>query len=549
MIVREPTDHDSDRIDRATRERFIRFAAVAIAVLTLLCHANGTLAQTTKPASAPSANAPSGVGGLLAHATNETYWIARITRERRNDPTSPERTIIYARTILETQWKQVTTLRGRVVSLTDNRGDLVALMADGQWLSIWADGTSLGTPPPAGVQLRSVARGPEGLVALATQAATSSTQPASTGLYRFENGAWKNRSELPIPPDALSNGDVRTAAGPTDIFFLVPGKRPVDPVVYRVRANGDVETINLQLNSSGVDLPKSANLFVAGSRVMLGVVSRLGDVRLTALTDPSFAPINLSAPSVAAIENAMVTFAAENYRLLLVSGDAISEQTYRPDGTPAGKLTKLSFGPQGEPVSHWNQFIVMFGIAIMLFAISSRRGGVIQLPVQLGIRLAPIIPRLAAGAVDALPILVTAAILSYQFDFNGAMNSETQALTGQQAWWMTLATAAYLLHTSISELLTGRTVGKWIFKLWVVSIDAQPARPGQIVTRNLLRVLDVSMAGFPLLLMFASPLRQRVGDLAAGTMVVAKGVADPAEEADPALARSVDLESDDKRKL
>jgi uncharacterized RDD family membrane protein YckC len=38
--------------------------------------------------------------------------------------------------------------------------------------------------------------------------------------------------------------------------------------------------------------------------------------------------------------------------------------------------------------------------------------------------------------------------------------------------------------------------------------------------RNALRLIDVTMLGLPLLLVLISPLRQRVGDLAAQTVVV-----------------------------
>ncbi len=523
-------------------------------VLLAVSMSASAFAQTTLPTTAPGAPKLSTPrDGLLAHATNESYWIARVVRERRNDANSPERTLIFVRTLGEVQWKQIGNLRGRAVSLADYRGQLVVLMTDGQWLAIWSDGSSLGTPPPAGIQLKAIANSPDGLIAIATGGTPPATQPAATqptpsGLYRFEDGNWVFRQEIPVPAESFGGEHARLAARGPEIIALAPRLTREGVDAFRLRGGNAVERVD----PAAIEFPPgqsgSTDLFVAGNRIAIAAISRTGSSRVVSLTD-SVPPLDLPAPAgVGAFESAAMTFAAENYRLVVASGETIAEQSFRPDGTPAGQLTKLTFGPQGEQVSHWNQFIVMFGIAIMLFAVSRRRGGVIELPSQLGVRLAPIFPRLAAGTVDALPILVTAGVLSYQVDFHRTLGSDLQALTVQQAWWMSLATAFYLLHTSVSELFTGRTLGKWIFKLWVVSIDAQPARPGQIVTRNLLRFLDVSMAGFPLLLLFASPLRQRVGDLAAGTMVVAKGTAEPVEETDPGLTTSIDLESDEKRK-
>ena len=50
----------------------------------------------------------------------------------------------------------------------------------------------------------------------------------------------------------------------------------------------------------------------------------------------------------------------------------------------------------------------------------------------------------------------------------------------------------------------------------VISLDGSRPSPAAIVTRNLLRPFDVILLFVPLL----SPLRQRVGDMAAGTIVV-----------------------------
>ena len=87
----------------------------------------------------------------------------------------------------------------------------------------------------------------------------------------------------------------------------------------------------------------------------------------------------------------------------------------------------------------------------------------------------------------------------------------------------------YLLHTSLAEALFGRSIGKACCRLRVVGLDGRPASPGAIVTRNMLRIIDLAMVFFPLLLILFSPLRQRAGDVAAGTLVVLSGKTKPVE--------------------
>jgi uncharacterized RDD family membrane protein YckC len=95
------------------------------------------------------------------------------------------------------------------------------------------------------------------------------------------------------------------------------------------------------------------------------------------------------------------------------------------------------------------------------------------------------------------------------------------------------AIAVYVIHTTLTELMTGRTAGKWLTGLRVVSVDGQPVTSAQILMRNVLRLVD------PLVMIVMSPLRQRSADLVAQTMVVRASVdqqqpGDVDSKADPA---------------
>lgn len=82
---------------------------------------------------------------------------------------------------------------------------------------------------------------------------------------------------------------------------------------------------------------------------------------------------------------------------------------------------------------------------------------------------------------------------------------------------------AMLLCFIAQEALFGATIGKWLTGIRVVALDGGRASFGAVVLRNLLRPLDAA-PGFYLigaLSIALSPRAQRLGDRAAGTLVVA----------------------------
>jgi hypothetical protein len=82
----------------------------------------------------------------------------------------------------------------------------------------------------------------------------------------------------------------------------------------------------------------------------------------------------------------------------------------------------------------------------------------------------------------------------------------------------------------------GQTLGKRLMKIRVVRADGRPASMGEIAVRTILRVIDNYLVGL-IVMLATGERRQRIGDLAAGTIVVdASGpavVAPPAPAAEP----------------
>ncbi|MEN6449113.1 MAG: RDD family protein [Thermoguttaceae bacterium] len=94
------------------------------------------------------------------------------------------------------------------------------------------------------------------------------------------------------------------------------------------------------------------------------------------------------------------------------------------------------------------------------------------------------------------------------------------------------AIAAVLLYDGyfilFELLLRGQTPGKRSMKIRVVRDDGTPVGANEVLIRNLLRIVDFLPAGYALgaIVMFPSPLAKRLGDIAAGTIVVKEGQRD-----------------------
>jgi uncharacterized RDD family membrane protein YckC len=129
--------------------------------------------------------------------------------------------------------------------------------------------------------------------------------------------------------------------------------------------------------------------------------------------------------------------------------------------------------------------------------------------------LAPLRLRLAAAAIDLLPIAFAAALAAAGPPLDSMTAVVVVLLAG---------VVAYVALPLVGELLGGRSPGKAIFGLRVATPDGQVPPMWSLVTRNLLRPLDL-LGGWSLILVH--PQRRRVGDLAANTVVLHSPVGTP----------------------
>lgn len=170
-------------------------------------------------------------------------------------------------------------------------------------------------------------------------------------------------------------------------------------------------------------------------------------------------------------------------------------------------------------------FLVIFGLMI-----AWRREAVATSAVlPPGRILCPPMLRMFAFLLDSLIIAPIWALTYYAIlvgDGTGLTFGERLQLgvgltTSMGALLPALFGLIFAVYATASELWMCATLGKRIVGAQVASVDGRPCVRWRIVVRNLVRVIEFALPGV-LLLVVLTRNRQRFGDLAAGTIVIAR---------------------------
>ena len=164
--------------------------------------------------------------------------------------------------------------------------------------------------------------------------------------------------------------------------------------------------------------------------------------------------------------------------------------------------------------------------------------------IELTLRLAGPVPRALAWSVDlALRVVVVLVVMMLASQL------------GRAGWGVVLLTAFFvewILPALFEAQMGGQTPGKRFFGIAVLNDDGTPLRWPGALTRNLLRAVDFLpfFYAFGLVAMLLNRDFKRLGDLAAGTVVVYLSTEKEAQrkipEAPP-LAPPVPLDLDEQR--
>ena len=164
--------------------------------------------------------------------------------------------------------------------------------------------------------------------------------------------------------------------------------------------------------------------------------------------------------------------------------------------------------------------------------------------IELTLRLAGPVPRALAWGIDfLLRVALVAAVIGIASYF------------GRAGWGVVLLTAFFaewLLPAWLEARWGGQTPGKRFFGLAVLNDDGTPVRWPAALTRNLLRAADFLplLYGVGLAAMLANRDFKRLGDLAAGTLVVyvgEKSITERKIPAAPPIAPPLSLDLEEQR--
>lgn len=134
-------------------------------------------------------------------------------------------------------------------------------------------------------------------------------------------------------------------------------------------------------------------------------------------------------------------------------------------------------------------------------------------------KLASIGTRIGAAAIDWIGLSLIAFVMGAIWGEKAADPTEYGfRLTGAPAFWCFVAC---FLAIVLPEGLTGKTIGQRLLKIKVVRKDYSGPSLGRSIVRHLFDFFEfLFLAG--IIVAASTPQRQRIGDLVAGTIVVAE---------------------------
>ena len=505
------------------------------------------------PADLPAAP---GDAQLISHGSSEKYWVVRVSEDVNRGGAYVSD--VYARAAGEAGWHQVARVDGRTVQAAHRGSQLALLLDGGGWLVVSEETTATGRPPPPGARILSLASWGDTLVALVrvydprtapstpATTATASTVPSSRPASPPDSERLALLSLTPQGWLDVGGFDVAGALPGTsaDASLGVIEGSPIIAVREGPKTVGVYRHAALSRATTAVNTPTPVvafKLLEGGPVPVLWTVEADGAARLHWLVPGGVRAVTVDVESGGRRSPASAAHAFDRVRVLYGQGLVLSERTFDAmSGTPSGEATlvRLPRTPVGPPLSEWLQGLLP---VLLLFTIISslRRRREMQETMQEAdqLPLAPFGRRLLAGAIDAIPFFAAVGVVVV-WERNAERAGDPMFEPRSQVVAL-VGLIVYLLHTAVSEVAFGRTIGKVVCGLRVVGLDGRRPPAGAMVTRNLLRLIDLSMMFFPLVLVLYSPLRQRAGDVAAGTLVVLNTPGDepvsdaPAEEAEP----------------
>lgn len=337
-------------------------------------------------------------------------------------------------------------------------------------------------------------------------------------LHRSQSGLWtlhSPRAEAPEVWEAQAFGaGPPLAAGPL-VVSDVPLWLLADPPG---EAEGGVASeVGFEAIRPGAERPRTpiASLDFAENAPLLGVVSASGRAWVATAA---------AAPERPEEVPAWASFAQEPRAERGLSLEPIELDGAR--GTP--RVVGVTARPTLRGVADSPLLLLVLMVATVATFLFWRRDPRRQrLRLRPRQRLAGMGPRLAAAGIDAGPGLLAAWWLLGAEPSDLAAHWPGLGRPGTPAEMLPplLFVLVTVVHTSVSEMLSGRSLGKALLRLRVADLQGRPVRWDRALGRAALKPVDL-LAVLLLVLPLINPHRQRLADLVAGTVVLGEDEAE-----------------------
>lgn len=464
---------------------------------------------------------------IITDASAHAMWVGVTVP---TDPNGPRDSLIFSRAMGNDQWQQLYQIASPLVSLTHQQDEPAILLSNGQWMFIYQDGRSLGDDVPNGgrlVQLTSNGSaicaaawlsGGIGSLSAASRPTTAPTGASQLALLLYQHSQWFGLTNI---PDVLTNAPL-SLVGNEHNLLLACLTSSTQLRFWQYTPGKPLQV--LPSLTSPFKIAQFKALYGATGPVVW-IAPPAGPGSILALSTHWSAPIPL--PTSANLAQSTVRDLCidgdEQFRLLYESNDQLYEQIYDRKGTATGKPTEINLQQQQDTENAPTRWlgISLVALLVLVFLTASRRQQTIarQSEQNARVALAPMARRLGAGIIDLLPYLGT--VMMVLMPMNPPISTYDQAVRAMNQPGVRnpimIAMAVYLLHTTISEIFFAKSIGKLIFGLKVINLRGGRPSVLAILARNICRLIDLPVFFLTILV---SPLRQRIGDVAGGTMVV-----------------------------
>ncbi|MEO0476251.1 MAG: RDD family protein [Planctomycetota bacterium] len=180
------------------------------------------------------------------------------------------------------------------------------------------------------------------------------------------------------------------------------------------------------------------------------------------------------------------------------------------------------------------QILAFITAMIMMVMFYRRAPQQNQLDLPEHLVLASFSRRAIAGIIDLSPGFILAALI-YNVSISEIVfeswpgNGIDKAFAAMRPGFIVIGVT--LLHTTISEFILARSIGKILMGMYVADLNGKPAPPMPCLGRALSRAFEL-FAPLMILVAVISPARQRLGDILARTTVVMRKPEPPPEPED-----------------